>query len=86
MYKIVDGEEIELTAEEIAVMEEKRKEHQNSIEYRIKQINKLKQKLSDTDYIVIKIAEGVATTEEYADVIAKRQEWREQINILEFLI
>ena len=47
------------------------------------QIEELKQKLSDTDYIACKIAEGVATAEEYADVIAQRQVWREEINKLE---
>ena len=43
----------------------------------------LKGQLSITDYAVIKIAEGVATLEEYADVIAQRQAWREEINQLE---
>ena len=47
------------------------------------QIAQLKQKLSDTDYIACKIAEGVATKEEYAEVIAQRQEWRKEINKLE---
>ena len=47
------------------------------------QIEDLKQKLSETDYIACKIAEGVATAEEYADVIAQRQAWREEINKLE---
>lgn len=42
----------------------------------------LKQALSDTDYAVIKIAEGAATKEEYADIIAQRQIWRAQINEL----
>lgn len=46
-------------------------------------IAELKQKLTDTDYIACKIAEGAATREEYADVIAQRQEWREEINRLE---
>lgn len=46
-------------------------------------IAELKKKLSDTDYVVIKIAEGVATAEEYAEVIADRQAWREEINLLE---
>lgn len=45
----------------------------------------LKAKLAETDYIVIKIAEGAATFEEYADVIDQRQAWREQINELELL-
>lgn len=43
----------------------------------------LKGQLSTTDYAVIKIAEGVATPEEYADMIAQRQAWREEINQLE---
>ncbi len=47
------------------------------------QISELKQKLSDTDYIACKIAEGVATKEEYAEVILQRQEWRKEINELE---
>lgn len=43
----------------------------------------LKRELAETDYVVIKIAEGAATTEDYADVIAKRQQWRAEINSLE---
>lgn len=43
----------------------------------------LKGQLSATDYAVIKIAEGAATPEEYADVIAQRQAWRAEINQLE---
>lgn len=46
------------------------------------EINILKQNLADTDYVIIKIAEGVATPEEYASIIAQRQEWRNQINLL----
>lgn len=46
-------------------------------------INELKQLLADTDYVVIKIAEGAATAEDYADVIAQRQSWREEIRELE---
>ncbi len=47
------------------------------------EIQQLKQKLVDTDYIACKIAEGSATTEEYADIIADRQRWRKEINELE---
>ena len=43
----------------------------------------LKQRLTDTDYIVIKIAEGVATAEEYAETLEQRKLWRTQINELE---
>ena len=37
-------------------------------------------KLSSTDYIAAKIAEGKATKEEYADKISQRQTWRDKIN------
>lgn len=50
---------------------------------RAQRIAWLKGQLADTDYAVIKIAEGAATAEEYADVIARRQVWRAEINELE---
>ena len=37
-------------------------------------------KLTATDYIAAKIAEGKATQEEYAEKIALRQTWRDDIN------
>ena len=37
-------------------------------------------KLTSTDYIAAKIAEGKATKEEYAEKIAQRQSWRDDIN------
>ena len=37
-------------------------------------------KLTSTDYIAAKIAEGKATKSEYADKIAERQSWRDDIN------
>lgn len=46
-------------------------------------IEEFKSKLSATDYVVIKIAEGAATAEEYAAVIADREAWRKEINELE---
>lgn len=52
-------------------------------ERRAERIAQLKRHLSDTDYTVIKIAEGAATAEEYADIIAQRQGWRAEINQLE---
>lgn len=39
-----------------------------------------KAELSATDYIANKIAEGKATQEEYAEKIAMRQQWRDDIN------
>ena len=49
----------------------------------IEEITVLKRKLSDSDYAVIKIAEGAATTEEYAGLIEQRATWRACINELE---
>ncbi len=37
-------------------------------------------RLTATDYIAAKIAEGKATQEEYAGKIAERQAWRDDIN------
>ena len=37
-------------------------------------------RLSSTDYIAAKIAEGAAAKEEYTDKIAERQQWRDDIN------
>jgi len=47
------------------------------------EIEQLKAKLSATDYIAVKIAEGAATVEEYAEKITQRAEWRTKINELE---
>lgn len=49
----------------------------------ISKISRLKQYLFDTDYVALKIAEGVATAEEYAEVLSKRQAARLEINELE---
>ena len=38
--------------------------------------------LRSTDYVAVKIAEGVATTEEYSEVLKKRAEAREEVNAL----
>ena len=37
-------------------------------------------RLTATDYIAAKIAEGKATKTEYSDKIAQRQQWRDDIN------
>ena len=49
----------------------------------MREIRELKAKLSETDYAVVKIAEGAATSEEYSEVIAQREAWRARINELE---
>ena len=52
-------------------------------EWRESRLAELKAALAETDYAVVKIAEGAATAEEYAELIAQRQTWREEINRLE---
>jgi hypothetical protein len=52
-------------------------------EIKANRIAELKRLLADTDYAVIKIAEGEATKEEYAETLANRRAWRIEINDLE---
>lgn len=77
MRKWLNGEIVEITEEEIAEMST-----HNTFEI-LADIDILKQNLVDTDYVIIKIAEGVATKEDYADIIAQRQVWRTRINELQ---
>ena len=51
-------------------------------EIKAQTIAELKANLAASDYAIIKIAEGAATTEEYAELIAQRQTWRKEINEL----
>lgn len=48
-----------------------------------RKIAELKAKLEATDYQAIKYAEGAITAEEYAEMKAQRQAWRDRINVLE---
>ncbi|MDR2150908.1 MAG: hypothetical protein LBO67_08920 [Spirochaetaceae bacterium] len=52
-------------------------------EQNAERIRLLKRYLAETDYIAAKIAEGSATTEEYAGQITQRQAWRAEIAELE---
>ena len=52
-------------------------------EPRAERIARLKRQLADTDYIVIKIAEGAATREKYAKAMDQRRAWRAEIKDLE---
>lgn len=54
-------------------------------ELRKRRIAELKQMLRDTDYMVLKIAEGAAVVEEYSEQIKQRAEWRAEINELELM-
>ena len=42
--------------------------------------------LSDTDYVALKIAEDPTLKDKYADILAKRKEWRKKINEMEALL
>ena len=48
-----------------------------------RQLNKLKQQLSDTDYKSIKYMEGYISEEGYSSVKQQRQSWRDEINSFE---
>lgn len=47
------------------------------------QIEELKQKLAETDYVCLKFVDGEITQAEYAETWKKRKQWREEINKLE---
>ena len=68
-----------------AMSDEDKKAHDERVAEELKQarISELKDKLQETDYIVIKIAEGEATVEDYTEVLANRKAWRAEINELE---
>lgn len=83
MKKFVNGQVVECTPEEIAVMEAERIAYESSREYKSQKIDDLKIQLSSTDYKAIKFAEGWLSEEEFAPVRAERQALRNQINALE---
>lgn len=62
---------VEKTAAEIAVESNK------------KRIAELKSQLTATDYQSHKHADGAMSDAEYAPIAAQRQEWRDEINLLE---
>lgn len=77
-YKYINNTVVERTNEE-------KQPELDKINYR-NEIIELKNKLSATDYIAVKLAEGVATKEEYTDELTDRANWRARINELESLI
>ena len=50
---------------------------------RMARITAHKQLLAATDYKALKYAEGFTTAADYAPIKARRQAWREEINLLE---
>lgn len=73
-YSYVDGE---------FIFNEERKRVVNRLIEIHTRIDELKNNLDSTDYVIIKIAEGCSTVDEYADIVASRGEWRTEINELE---
>lgn len=71
---VVEKSELQIAQETDLIIADR----ENEIE-----ITYLKQRLAETDYVIIKIAEGVSTAIEYADIIEQRQAWRAEINELE---
>lgn len=57
-----------------------REERQALINEQWNRLHEAEGKLKGSDYIASKIAEGKATAEEYAEQIALRQSWRDEIN------
>lgn len=77
-WRIVRGDESEGLWWGVEKIPEK-----TEIEKKQEKISELKGRLASTDYVAVKIAEGSATREEYAKVLADRQVWRDEINQLE---
>lgn len=86
MKAYINGRERELTQKEIDVLNKEKETYLKSLEYKIQEIQALKNELSTFDYIGVKIAMGVATKEEYAEEIARTEQLREQIRKLEKFI
>jgi hypothetical protein len=58
-------------------------EAEKQAEANTQRVTVLKNYLAATDYIAVKIAEGSATKAQYADKIAQRTAWRQEIQELE---
>lgn len=83
-YRIIRGSKEEGLYWSVEVIPEKTQDEKD-LETAKQEEQKLLQKLRDTDYIAVKIAEGAVTEEEasrYEEIKAQRQEWRDQVNAL----
>lgn len=69
-YEAVKVEKVQPTAEELALTKAKKKYYT------------LLKNLQNTDYIAMKIAEGVSSKEDYSEVLENRQLWRNEINAI----
>lgn len=78
-YRVIRGSQEEGLYWSVEKIPEKTQDELD-LEEAKQQEQQLLQKLRDTDYVAAKLAEGVATKEEYEEVLSNRAEWREQIN------
>ena len=83
-YRVIRGSKEEGLYWSVEVIPEKTQDEKD-LETAKQEEQELLQKLRDTDYIAVKIAEGAVTEEEasrYEEIKAQRQEWRDQVNAL----
>lgn len=73
-YKLVNGKPVARSDYDKAPEDQERA---NYIE-----ADALQRKLDETDYVVIKIAEGVSTKEEYEEILSMRDQWRRRLGEL----
>lgn len=81
-YRIIRGTPEEGLYWSVEAIPEK-SANEKALDEKNAQIAQLKSQLQQTDYVAAKLAEGVATKDEYAKVLANRAAWRTQINELE---
>ena len=80
-YKVIRGTKEEGLWWGVEAIPEKTQDEKD-LEAAKQEEQELQSFLSSTDYVAAKLAEGVATKEEYADVLQQRAEARDRINAL----
>lgn len=83
-YRIIRGSKEEGLYWSVEVIPEKTQDEKD-LEAAKQEEQELLQKLRDTDYIAIKIAEGAVDADEqerYEEIKAQRKDWRNQVNAL----
>lgn len=80
-FKVIRGSKEEGLYWSVEAIPEKTQDEKD-LEAAKQEEQELQSFLSSTDYVATKLAEGVATKEEYADVLQQRAEARDRINAL----
>lgn len=83
-YRVIRGTKEEGLYWSVELIPEKTQEEKD-LEAAKQEEQELLQKLRDTDYIAIKIAEGAVESDEeerYEEIKAQRKDWRDQVNAL----